>query len=85
MPLAYLAHLQNLSAVERSIRRGELRTANTLAAHLKVVTRTVYRYIDTLKNEFGAPIEFTTERGYYLRRPWDFSAAVVQWLKRQGK
>lgn len=85
MPLAYLQHLHNLAAVDRSIRRGELLKADDLAATLGVVPRGIYRYLATLKSEFAAPIVFAPGVGYTYRRPWDFPAAVAQWIKRQAK
>ena len=45
--------------------------------------KTIYRDIQTLKNDFNAPIEFDPSRnGYFLTEPdWKFPGISLEWRK----
>ncbi|MGQ9622928.1 MAG: helix-turn-helix transcriptional regulator [Candidatus Caldatribacteriaceae bacterium] len=44
-----------------------------LATLLEVSKRTVYRYLELLRDDFGAPLAFDRKRkGYCFTEPWDF-------------
>jgi predicted DNA-binding transcriptional regulator YafY len=62
-----------LYCLSREIQKGAFPNAERLAALLEVSKRTVYRYLELLRDDFGAPLAFDRERGgYWFTEPWDF-------------
>jgi hypothetical protein len=60
----------NLPALGSGSSRGALANCSTIAWELEVHPKTIYRDVEALRDEFGAPIEYDPRRyGYYLTRP----------------
>lgn len=58
--------LNNLLKIERAIRNGDYPNATDLSKLIEKSGKTVGRYIEILKNDYDAPIEFNFSRnGYY--------------------
>lgn len=82
--------MQRLLLIVEELKKNQYPNRNDLVKFLKsaeynidkggysVSTRTLARDIETLKNEFNAPIDFDHEaNGYYLKDPeWDFETPV---------
>jgi len=76
----YRLHFRNIAACHRAVAAGDYPNAVTLAADFGVNVRTVYRYLDFLR-EIGAPLTWVAlENGFRYRRPWDFGKALLRWL-----
>ncbi|MGC8778736.1 MAG: helix-turn-helix transcriptional regulator, partial [Candidatus Caldatribacteriaceae bacterium] len=65
--------LVHLFRLFQEIKKGYYPNTATLARLLEVSHRTVDRYLEVLRDDFGAPIEFDRKRGgYYFREKWSF-------------
>lgn len=65
--------LFRLYRLSQEVQRGSFPDVERLSALLEVSERTVYRYLELLRDDFGAPLAFDRERkGYYFTEPWDF-------------
>jgi predicted DNA-binding transcriptional regulator YafY len=63
-----LVHLYRLC---QEIKKGSYPNVAALAQKLEVSHRTVDRYLEMLRDDFGAPIEFDRKRGgYYFSEKW---------------
>lgn len=58
--------VDRLAALLEAFSDGKVRTADQVAASLNVSSRTIYRYIDTLRR-LGHPFEGEAGVGYQLR------------------
>lgn len=66
----HLHALQRLRSLVDEIARGHYPTCKVLAEKLERSTRTIRRDIDSLRNDFNAPVEFDRERnGFYFTDP----------------
>lgn len=68
----YLARWKRLLHVDLRLREGTRPTAKTLARECGVSIKTIYRDIEALRSELGAPIEWDPERGGYAYRRGGF-------------
>jgi len=68
----YLARWKRLLHVDLRLREGGRPTAKTLARECGVSIKTIYRDIEALRSELGAPIEWDPERGGYSYRRGGF-------------
>lgn len=83
--IAYLVHLANLGSVSHEIDCDRYPNCSSMAKLLGVTSRTIHRYIATLRM-LGAPLHFDgSKNGYLFTRRWDFSAALNRWLKEHRK
>lgn len=65
--------LVRLYCLAQEIQRGSFPNVERLANLLEVNRRTVYRYLEMLKDDFGAPIAFDRQRGgYFFTEHWTF-------------
>ena len=68
------------AAVAAEIDSGVMPNCSDMAKTLKVVPRTIHRYLSTLRM-LGAPLRFDgTQNGYYFAKPWSFDVALMKWL-----
>jgi predicted DNA-binding transcriptional regulator YafY len=68
----YHARWKRLLHVDLRLREGTRPTAKTLARECGVSIKTIYRDIEALRSELGAPIEWDPERGGYSYRRGGF-------------
>ena len=68
----YLARWKRLLHVDLRLREGARPTAKVLARECGVSIKTIYRDIEALRSELGAPIEWDPERGGYAYRRGGF-------------
>jgi len=69
--------LFRLYKLVQELKRESYPSSEKLGQILEVSERTVDRYLETLRDDFGAPIAYDRKRkGYYLEKPWSmpFSA-----------
>ena len=78
--MAYAQHLRNLAALDRLIRGGQS-AAPTMAGAIGVTVRTVMRYLEFLREELAAPINFDRKHNVwrYTCR-WHLSVALGRWM-----
>jgi predicted DNA-binding transcriptional regulator YafY len=78
MKVASRPPVRRLLALDRMIRSGRYPNARTMAAELEVNPRTIYRDLDSLRDDWGAPLAFCRRRnGYYYTKP-DFPLPLVR-------
>jgi predicted DNA-binding transcriptional regulator YafY len=64
--------------IDETIRTGSCPNSETLARKLEVSSRTVLRYIEFLRDTYGAPLEYDyTRRGYYYTEQNFFIKSVL--------
>jgi predicted DNA-binding transcriptional regulator YafY len=64
--------------IDEAIRSGSCPNSETLARKLEVSSRTVQRYIEFLRDTYGAPLEYDyTRRGYYYTEQNFFIKSVL--------
>jgi predicted DNA-binding transcriptional regulator YafY len=64
--------------IDEAIRAGSYPNSETLARKLEVSSRTVQRYIEFLRDTYGAPLEYDyTRRGYYYTEQNFFIKSVL--------
>jgi predicted DNA-binding transcriptional regulator YafY len=70
--------LFRLVRVVQEIKKGTYPSTAALAEVLEVSERTVDRYIETLRDDFGAPIAYSRKhKGYYFQESWVFPFPVL--------
>ncbi|MDR3333916.1 MAG: WYL domain-containing protein [Treponema sp.] len=64
--------------IDEAIRSGRYPNSESLSRELEVSSRTVQRYIEFLRDTYGAPLEYDHQkRGYYYTKPNFFIKSIL--------